>query len=267
MLCSKEDFQLKSGSPWKIASVIAIILGLALLIMTIWFSSPSSGPPSSARSDSPDGRIPTPSADVRGRSIFWAGDPDKPKAALTFDDGPDPRYTPKILEILDHYGVKATFFLVGGNAERNPDVVRQIVAKGHVIGNHTYSHKVIGKLTEEQKVREIERTSEVLGRITGKAPAFFRSPYGYFDTAYFVLADRMGMTQVMWSVVPEDWTNPGAAVIARRVLDKSSNGSIILLHDAGGDRSQLVEALPAIIEGLRKKGLELVTVPELLGVK
>lgn len=199
-------------------------------------------------------------------AIWWSGAASKNQIAITFDDGPDPRYTKKILDILDHYHVKATFFEVGSIAERFPEITKDIVSRGNALGNHTYSHPTIN-IPAVEKEKQIIKTNEALEKITGQKVNLFRSPYGYFDTTYFTISKKLGMNQITWSVVPEDYNKPGSSVIVNRVLQQAENGSVILLHDGGGDRTQTVQALGPIIEGLQQKGYRLVTVPELLELK
>lgn len=199
-------------------------------------------------------------------AIWWSGRNTKKQIAITFDDGPDPRYTKEILDILSHYHVKATFFEVGSIAERFPEITKAIVARGNALGNHTYSHPTIS-IPILEKEKQINKTNAALEKITGQKITLFRSPYGYFDTTYFTLSRKLGMNQIMWSVVPEDYNKPGSIVITSRVLQQAENGAIILLHDGGGDRTQTVQALGPIIEGLQQKGYQLVTVPELLELK
>ena len=186
--------------------------------------------------------------------------------ALTFDDGPSPRYTAQVLAILRRYGVTATFFMIGENVEKYPDVLRQVLAEGHQVGNHTWSHPDLGKRSDEQVRAEIERTSDIIasaGRT--QPPRLFRAPYGYFTPATFAVCARLGLQPVSWSVDPEDWSNPGTDAIVDTVLCRARTGSIVLEHDGclidgpivpGGpaDRSQTVAALAAYLPRLIHNG-------------
>ncbi len=194
--------------------------------------------------------------------------------AITFDDGPDPKWTPKILEILRERGVKAAFFLVGRNCEANPGLVARILAEGHEIGNHTYSHGNLAEMSREMMRLELNATQRLIESITGRSTTLFRPPYNADSnpTSIAELAplkfaqEELGYTVVLEKVDPQDWARPGANVILQRVKELRSEGNIVLLHDAGGDRSQTVEALPRIIDYLRARGDRIVTLGELLQI-
>src|SRR6266513_302492 len=192
--------------------------------------------------------------------------------ALTFDDGPDPKWTPKILDILKAENVKAAFFLVGARAEEYPDLVRRIVAVGHEIGNHTYYHLNLALCWPEHIRVELNATQLLLETITGRATTLFRPPYAadssptqLSELAPLKIAEDLNYLIVLESIDPQDWSKPGADVILQRVKQQRRDGSIILLHDAGGDRSQTVEALPRILDWLHKRGDTVVPLSTLLG--
>ncbi|PYI51392.1 polysaccharide deacetylase family protein [Paenibacillus flagellatus] len=187
--------------------------------------------------------------------------------ALTFDDGPDDRFTPQVLDVLKAHGVKATFFLLGKRAEEHPDIVRRIVREGHAIGNHSYRHPQFPKLTVDQFAQEIEQTEEVLNRLTGYRPKLLRPPYGAIDEEQLQWAKSRGYMIVNWNVDSLDWKNLGEQQVSGNILGHAKAGSIVLQHSAGGDKQDLsgtVKALPGIIAKLREQGYGLVTVPELL---
>lgn len=198
-----------------------------------------------------------------------------PKAlALTFDDGPDPLFTPQVLDILRKEGVKATFFIIGNNAEKHPELVRRIFAAGHDIGNHTYTHPNIAEVSRTQLRLEVSATERLLESILGRRTHLFRSPYG--EDSEPETEDQIrpmdalsgqGYVFVGMSIDPSDWKRPGAEAIVRAAVHQAEadEGNIILLHDSGGDRAQTVAALPRIIETLRAKGYRFVTVSQLLG--
>ena len=194
------------------------------------------------------------------------------QVALTFDDGPDPKWTPKILDILKAENVKAAFFLVGANAEKYPDLVRRIVAEGHEIGNHTYYHPNLAECWPEHIRLELNATQLLLETITGRSTTLFRPPY-LADTSPskiteltpLQLAQELGYLVVLENIDPQDWARPGADVILQRVKQQRRDGSIILLHDAGGDRAQTVEALPQILDYLKTRGDSVVLISTLLG--
>lgn len=190
--------------------------------------------------------------------------------ALTFDDGPDPRWTPKVLEILRHEHVPATFFVVGQQAQQHQGLVRTAIRDGNVVGNHTYSHKDLSKIGSLHDKVEILAGAAVIEGIIGLRPLLFRSPYGKGDTSgrkvgADQLADNLGEHAVAWNNDPADWSRPGVASIVRRVSAAIQERSTILLHDGGGDRSQTVAALPTIIRSLKAKGYLFTTVDGLDG--
>ncbi len=206
-------------------------------------------------------------------SLYHQGAGGAHEVALTFDDGPDPVWTPKILDILHDKGAPAAFFLLGQQAENYPGVVRRIVAEGHEIGSHTYTHANLSLAGEQRTRIELDATQRLLQTITGRSTTLFRPPYEadsrpsqLSEVTPLVVAQDLGYITVMESIDPEDWERPGADVILQRVKQQRRNGSIILLHDAGGDRSQTVAALPQIIDYLRARGDQIVSIGQLLGL-
>ena len=205
-------------------------------------------------------------------TLYHQGAGGEHQVAITFDDGPDPQWTPKILDILKAANVKAAFFLVGVNAEHYPNLVRRIVNEGHEIGNHTYYHPNLALCWPEHVRLELNATQLLLEAITGRATTLFRPPYAA-DTSPSQLseliplqiAQDLNYLVVLESIDPQDWAKPGAEIILRRVKQQRRDGSIILLHDAGGNRSQTVEALPRILEWLHTRGDTVVPLSTLLG--
>ena len=194
------------------------------------------------------------------------------QVAITFDDGPDPEWTPKILDILKANNVKAAFFLVGVNAEHYPGLVRRIVAEGHEIGNHTYYHPNLALCWPEHIRLELNATQLLLETITGRATTLFRPPYAadtspsrLSELAPLLIAQDLGYLVVLENIDPQDWAKPGADLILQRVKQQRRDGSIILLHDAGGDRSQTVAALPRILDYLHTRGDTVVSLSTLMG--
>jgi cellulose synthase/poly-beta-1,6-N-acetylglucosamine synthase-like glycosyltransferase/peptidoglycan/xylan/chitin deacetylase (PgdA/CDA1 family)/spore germination protein YaaH len=194
------------------------------------------------------------------------------EVALTFDDGPDPEWTPKILDILKAAHVRAAFFLVGVNAERYPNLVRRIVDEGHEIGNHTYYHPNLALCWPEHIRIELNATQLLIQSLTGRATTLFRPPYAadtqpsrLSELAPLQIAQDQDYLVVLENIDPQDWAKPGADVIVQRVKQQRHDGSIILLHDAGGDRSQTVQALPRIIDWLAARGDTIVPLSTLLG--
>ncbi|MFE5730154.1 polysaccharide deacetylase family protein [Streptomyces sp. NPDC056528] len=179
---------------------------------------------------------------------------------LTFDDGPDPRYTPGILDTLRRHDCRAMFFVCGEMAVENQDLLRRMAAEGHVVGNHSWSHPLIPKLRPSRIRDELGSTSEVVERVLGTAPLWYRAPYGAWNRHSFEIGAELGMEPLAWTVDTLDWTEPGADSIVRRVLDGAAPGVVVLNHDAGGDRSQSVAALRRYLPELLDAGYR-VTVP------
>ncbi len=205
-------------------------------------------------------------------TLYHQGAGGEHQVALTFDDGPDPKWTPQVLDILKASGVKAAFFFVGVNAEKYPDLVRRIVAEGHEMGNHTYYHPNLAVCWPEHIRLELNATQLLLETITGRSTTLFRPPYAadtspssLADLASLRIADEMNYLVVLENIDPQDWARPGADVILQRIKQQRHDGSIILLHDAGGDRSQTVAALPQIIDWLQTRGDTIVPLSALIG--
>ncbi|MEA3207245.1 MAG: peptidoglycan-N-acetylglucosamine deacetylase [Chthoniobacter sp.] len=223
----------------------------------------------------PDGLLRATYSDFPTYPILYhegAGEPHQ--VAITFDDGPDPKWTPMVLAILRARGVKAAFFLVGRNCENNPGLVLQILREGHEIGNHTFSHGNLAAMSPEMMRLELNATQRLIESITGRSTTLFRPPYNadsnptdIAELAPLKLAqEELGYTVVLEKVDPQDWARPGADVIVRRVKELRSEGNIVLLHDAGGNRAQTVEALPQIIDYLQIRGDRIVPLSELLQI-
>lgn len=191
-------------------------------------------------------------------SVEESGVKEKPSIAITFDDGPSSRYTGRLLDGLKERNVKASFFLIGENAEENPVLVERIYKEGHLIGNHTYSHVQMTHLSEEAAVREIEKTDQVISAITGEHVAYMRPPFGAWQRELEV---RMEVLPVLWSVDPLDWTTENVDEIVSKVVTEVEEGDIILLHDC---YASSVEAALRIVDILQKEGYEFVTVDRLL---
>jgi peptidoglycan/xylan/chitin deacetylase (PgdA/CDA1 family) len=199
--------------------------------------------------------------DDLGVDKIAAGDPDRKEVALTFDDGPHPAYTPRLLQILKQYHAKATFFVVGEQAERNPDLIRAEIAAGDSVGNHTYDHVSLVKIPQAYVGTEIKACGEVLRQITGHAPHLFRPPGGNYDDSVTDVSQALGYTMVLWTDDPGDYASPGNDIIMSRLLGKINNGSIILLHDGV---EQTVAVLPRLLQYLKDHGYQTVTIDEML---
>ncbi|MEU6223229.1 polysaccharide deacetylase family protein [Streptomyces sp. NPDC047042] len=179
---------------------------------------------------------------------------------LTFDDGPDPRYTPDILRTLREHDVRAMFFVCGEMAVNNQDLLAEMAEDGHVVGNHTWSHPLLTRLTRSEIRSQMERTCEVIEDGCGEAPAWFRAPYGAWNRAAFQIGADLGMEPLAWTVDTLDWMAPGTRRIVDRVERGAAPGVVVLSHDAGGDRSQSVRALRDYLPHLLDSGYH-ITVP------
>lgn len=197
-----------------------------------------------------------------GVSINKAGGARK-FVALTFDDGPG-KDTPAILAELKKAKVPATFFVIGANVRENPDVMAQIIADGHEVGIHTWNHKDMTTLDAKTQKAEIDSTATEIVSTSGVAGRLFRAPYGSVNPSVLKTAEDAKLLSVLWDVDTLDWTGPSSDQIAQSAISSAQPGSIILMHDGGGDRVSTVAAVPQIIAGLRAKGYEFSTVGDLV---
>ena len=181
--------------------------------------------------------------------------------ALTFDDGPSPTFTPQVLAILAHYQVHATFFMVGMPAAAHPDLVRQVVAAGNTVGGHTWSHVILTTLADPAAfAAQVDQADSLLGSLTGHPIRCVRPPGGHFDPTVIQRLGARGIATVVWSDDTRDWSKPGTPVIVQRAMSALKPGSIIVLHDGGGDRTQTVAALPTILDAISAAGYRVVPV-------
>lgn len=192
-----------------------------------------------------------------GDSVYTHGPRNRRQVALTFDDGPS-EYTSRVLAILDRYDAKGTFFAVGRNVAGRESLLRRINEHGHELANHSLAHEQLPGRSS------LARTSDLISRASGFRPCVFRPPYGLMVGATVLSARSEGMSSALWDVDTGDWQRPGSSAIRDRAL-RAGPGSIVLMHDGGGERSQTVAALPSIVKGLRARGYRLVTVTRLLG--
>ncbi len=183
---------------------------------------------------------------------------EKPRIAITFDDGPSAKYTPQLLDGLKERNVKASFFVIGKMAEENPKLIQREKEEGHLIGNHTYNHVDISKISDEDAVSEIQKTNQVIEKVTKDNVEYLRAPFGSWKKN---LVGRMNVFPVAWSVDPLDWTTENADEIVNKVVTEVKENDIILLHDC---YQSSVDAALRIIDILRKEGYEFVTVDKLI---
>lgn len=188
------------------------------------------------------------------------------KIALTFDDGPHPTQTRKILSILDRYGVKATFFMIGQNVENYPEAAKAVAESGNEIGNHTFSHRHLSKTDNEKLSEEIERCGEKIQSVCGYQTKLFRPPEGVVSETVQRCAGERGYSLILWSIDTRDWETKNAQRIVNEVLKNVQSGDIILMHDYIGKNTKTPEALEILLPKLLALGYEPVTVSELLGI-
>lgn len=232
------------------------------------------GPTQAPQEAAPSWIPPTPAkATAPKRDLTWQGKTSQPVLALTFDDGPKPVFAQSILDILDRYKIKATFFVVGQQALWHPDLVYQIAADGHELANHSYFHSQLDNLRQREVIAEIKATDEVIRAITGQTTKYFRPPGGHWDQAVLSAVDQAGLRSIGWSINAGDYFRkiPGQAYlgpdqarivqIKEKVISQLKAGSIILMHN-GGDETK--EVLPAVIEAARSRGFRFVLLSELL---
>ncbi len=187
-----------------------------------------------------------------------------PYVALTFDDGPHATNTPRLLDILRARNVKATFYVIGRSVDAYPGILRRTVAEGHEIGNHTYTHPNLSKLSSAQVNTEIRKCDDAIMRAAGIRPKTLRPPYGaLLQNQRQMVHSTYGYPTIMWSVDPLDWKRPGAGVVTSRIVSGTNNGAIILVHDL---HASSVDAMPATIDTLLRKGYRFVTVSQLLAM-
>lgn len=201
--------------------------------------------------------------------IVWEVPTDQKYIALTFDDGPDPHQTVEILKILDKHQAKATFFLIGDRVEEHPEIVRQELKLGHEIANHSFTHPSFRGIPVSRMEKELTRTQEAIFKATGQQPTLFRPPGGYYNDRIISLSKQHHLQMVLWSWHQDtkDWQSPGVNKIVSKVLDKTRNGDIVLMHDFVHNSTQTLKALEIILPELKKRGYTFVTVSELLSHK
>jgi len=185
--------------------------------------------------------------------------------AMTFDDGPHPQNTPRLLDILRARNVKATFYVIGRSVDLYPQIVRRTVAEGHEIGNHSHTHRLLSKLGDSELRQEMSRCHEAVGRAAGVRMRTMRPPYGgLLQRQRELVHAEFGYPTILWAVDPLDWKRPGPSVVTSRILSGTNAGSIVLAHDL---HAQTVDAMPATIDGLLRRGFKFVTVSQLLAMK
>lgn len=197
---------------------------------------------------------------------LWTGNQDAKLIALTFDDGPHPRYTPQLLEVLDHYSIPASFFLLGACVNRSPIIAKAIYERGHWIGLHGYEHHTFPLLTTAALNQSLQATQTAIAQACRLPPETIRDvrpPNGLFTPETLKLLKHWQYRPVMWSVVPEDWVRPGVAVVVQRVLQQVQNGSLIVLHDGACGGQDVAATTAQLVPQLLQQGYQFVTVDDL----
>jgi peptidoglycan/xylan/chitin deacetylase (PgdA/CDA1 family) len=207
---------------------------------------------------------PSPTAGVTEKITFTDVNVDGPYIAMTFDDGPHATNTPKLLEMAARRHIKLTFFVLGECVEQNPTVLQREVAEGHEIGNHSWSHPNLAKLSDQAVRSQLQRTEDIIVKTAGVKPKLMRPPYGELTKRQRVWVNHdFGYKVILWDVDPLDWKRPGPSVVARRIIAGARPGSIILSHDI---HPPTIEAMPQVFDALLAKGFKFVTVSELLAM-
>lgn len=187
----------------------------------------------------------------------------QPVVAMTFDDGPHPSLTPQLLDMLLARGIRATFYVIGRNAARYPQILQRMVAEGHEVGNHTWSHPSLHGHSDASVLNQIDRTNQAVYDAVGRPPVTMRPPYGnLYDRQRLMLFEARSMPTVLWSVDPLDWQRPGSSVVSQRIVGGSHTGAVILAHDI---HSATVRAMPSALDGVTGRGFRFVTMSELIG--
>jgi peptidoglycan/xylan/chitin deacetylase (PgdA/CDA1 family) len=206
----------------------------------------------------------TPAAPKEPGITFSSVHVDGPYIAMTFDDGPSAVLTPKLLDLLAAHHIKATFFVVGENVAEHPEIVARAAKEGHEIGNHSWSHPNLAKMSQENVRSQLQRTDDAIKNATGQRPTLLRPPYGSItERQKRWIHDEFGYDIILWDVDPLDWKRPGPAVVRSRILKETRPGSIVLSHDI---HPGTIEAMPSTFDQLEAKGFKFVTVSELISM-
>jgi peptidoglycan-N-acetylglucosamine deacetylase len=210
----------------------------------------------------PPAPVPEPSVGPEAQTTFSFVHLDGPYIALTFDDGPAAKLTPRLLDLLAAHHIKATFFVIGENVAEHPDIVARAAREGHEIGNHSWSHPNLGKMSDDAVRRQLQRTDDAIRSATGTRPTLLRPPYGSISAREKRwIHDEFGYRIILWDVDPLDWKRPGSAAVRNRIVTQTRPGSIVLAHDI---HPGTIEAMPTTLDELEAKGFKFVTVSELI---
>ena len=262
---------------WLVLAVLVVVIAVSLLVQGYTHHLYSTADDGVGRPPGPSGQVPS-AVSGGGPVISAAGRPRTAQVrtriiALTFDDGPDPVWTPKILEVLRRNHVHATFFVVGTHVAADPEILRQIVADGHQVGVHTFTHTDLGRVSPWRQSLELNETQLVIAGATGRTTSLLRPPYSSandsLDNAEWAAvrgAAGQGYLTVLTTVDSGDWRRPGIDHIVANATPKGARGQVVVMHDAGGDRTQTVAALERLLPRLASQGYTFATVGDAVGM-
>ena len=237
-----------------------IVRAIFALLVCVRIAAAQVAEPQKVGSPSPSPPIAAASAKITYSSVKVNG----PYVAMTFDDGPHATLTPKLLDLLALKKIKATFFVLGENVERHPEILKRAVAEGHEIGNHSWSHPNLAKLSNEALRSQLQRTDDVIAHAISSHPRIMRPPYGELTPRQRLWVNtEFGYKVILWDVDPLDWKEPGPSIVAQRIIQGAKPGSIMLSHDI---HAQTIAAMPEVFDSLLAKGFKFVTVSELLSL-
>ena len=244
----------------RLPPALMCVLRLLVFCCLLWL--PSRDVPAEERAAAQPTEKNKPNTEAQPRITFDSVHVDGPYIAMTFDDGPQAKLTPKLLDLLAAHHIKATFFVIGENVAQHPDIVARAAREGHEIGNHSWSHPKFGKMSDQSVRRELQRTDDAIKSATGTRPTLMRPPYGSLTARQKRwIHDEFGYEIILWDVDPFDWKRPGPAVVRNRIVKETRPGSIVLSHDI---HPGTIDAMPATLDQLEAKGFKFVTVSELI---
>ncbi|MGE5397461.1 MAG: polysaccharide deacetylase family protein [Chitinophagales bacterium] len=233
--------------PWRLIKICCILLVISIILTLLGI------------------RLKQDSTTLSASGLVVSGVNTEDKVvSITFDDGPDPLYTPQIMELLKRYHARSTFFVIGLHARQYPDLLREIQKNGHEIGNHSYHHRRYIGQSKDYILQDIKMNEDLIEKYCGVKPVFLRPPGGRCTDTLLDIARANHLTIINWGQDPEDWRNKNSLRISRQILANIRPGQIIVLHDGGGDRSQTVKAVEQVLSSLSDQGYHFVPVGELL---
>ena len=239
-------------------------LRIFLFCLLVSFSTVRLNADDAVAPQAPEKPKPTPEKVEPGITFDWVH-VDGPYIALTFDDGPSAKLTPKLLDLLAEHHIKATFFLIGENATENPELVAREAREGHEVANHSWSHPNFGKMSDDGVRGQLRKTDDAIKSAMGKSPTLMRPPYGSITARQKKwIHQEFGYKIVLWDVDPLDWRRPGPAAVCNRIVKNTRAGSIVLAHDI---HPGTIEAMPCVLKELEAKGFKFVTVSELIAME